>query len=123
MMRQLIASVTKEAITLTNGVVIEVHTGSFRRIRGRTAAAALCDEIGFWYSEESANPDAEVLAALRPALATLNGPLVAISSPHARKGGLYSTYKRHFGPEGDPTILVAQGTSRSLNPYPCTACC
>jgi phage terminase large subunit-like protein len=70
MMRQLIQSVTKEAITLTNGVTIEVHTGSFRRIRGRTAAAALCDEIGFWYSEESANPDAEVLVALRPALAT-----------------------------------------------------
>jgi hypothetical protein len=116
MMRQLIQSVTKEAITLTNGVTIEVHTGSFRRIRGRTAAAALCDEIGFWYSEESANPDAEVLAALRPALATLNGPLVAISSPHARKGELWTTFKKHYGEEGDPSILVAQGTSRSLNP-------
>jgi hypothetical protein len=29
---------------------------------------------------------------------------------------LWETYKKHFGPEGDPSILVAQGTTRDFNP-------
>ena len=38
------------------------------------------------------------------------------SSPYARRGALWETYSKHFGPEGDPTILVAQGTTRDFNP-------
>ena len=67
-------------------------------------------------SDESANPDVEILNAARPALATTQGPLIAISSPYARRGALWDTYKKHFGPEGDPTILVAQGSTRDFNP-------
>ena len=29
---------------------------------------------------------------------------------------LWETYKKHYGPEGDPSILVAQGTTRDFNP-------
>jgi hypothetical protein len=29
---------------------------------------------------------------------------------------MWGTYQRHYGPQGDPLILVAQGTSRDLNP-------
>ena len=64
----------------------------------------------------SANPDVEILNAVRPALATTQGPLIAISSPYARRGALWDTYKKHFGPEGDPSILVAQGATRDFNP-------
>jgi hypothetical protein len=39
-----------------------------------------------------------------------------ISSPYARKGELWELYRRHYGPDGDPGILVAQGTSRDFNP-------
>ena len=43
-------------------------------MRGYTCIAALCDEIAFWRSDESsANPDAEIIAALRPAMATIPG--------------------------------------------------
>jgi hypothetical protein len=42
--------------------------------------------------------------------------LIAISSPHARRGALWSAYQRHYGSNGDPLILVAQGSSRNLNP-------
>ena len=76
----------------------------------------LADECAFWLSDESANPDVEILNAARPALATTQGPLIAISSPYARRGALWETYRRHFGPEGDPTILVAQGATRDFNP-------
>ena len=76
----------------------------------------LADECAFWLSDESANPDVEILNAARPALATTQGPLIAISSPYARRGALWDTYKKHHGPEGDPTILVAQGATRDFNP-------
>jgi hypothetical protein len=115
-MRQLLSSRTAETLTLTTGITLEVRSASFRRIRGVTCVAVLADECAFWLSDESANPDVEILNAARPALATTQGPLIAISSPYARRGSLWETYTRHFGPDGDPTILVAQGTSRDFNP-------
>ena len=29
---------------------------------------------------------------------------------------MWETYRKHFGPDGDPTILVAQGATRDFNP-------
>jgi hypothetical protein len=116
MLSQLIADRKREELTLTTGITLEVRSASFRRIRGATCVAVLADESAFWKSEDSANPDVEILNAARPALATTGGPLICISSPHARRGALWTTYRKHFGPEGDPAILVAQGTSREFNP-------
>lgn len=76
----------------------------------------MADEAAFWMSEDSTNPDTEILNAARPALATTGGPLVCISSPHARRDALWEAYKSDFGPDGDPLILVAHGTSRDFNP-------
>jgi hypothetical protein len=114
----MVRSKTADSIELSNGVVIEVRPASFRGLRGITAVAVVADEIAFWYTEDSqsANPDSEIIAALRPALATTQGPLIAISSPYARRGELWSTYQRHFGPAGDPKILVAKAPSRTMNP-------
>jgi len=107
---------TADSLTLTNNVRIEVRSASFRKIRGLTAIAVLADECAFWYSDESVNPDTEILNAARPALATTGGPLIAISSPYARRGALWETFKRHYGPEGDPAVLVVHATSRDFNP-------
>ncbi|HEX2379554.1 MAG TPA: hypothetical protein VHI74_02280 [Methyloceanibacter sp.] len=115
-MRQLLAARTADTLTLTNGISLEVRSASFRRIRGVTCVAVLADECAFWMSDDSANPDVEILNAARPALATTQGPLIAISSPYARRGALWETYKRHYGPDGDPAILVAQGATRDFNP-------
>jgi hypothetical protein len=38
------------------------------------------------------------------------------SSPYAKRGVLWDRYRRHYGPEGSPSILVAHGTSRDFNP-------
>jgi hypothetical protein len=116
MMKQLLAARTADTLTLSNGIVLEVRSASFRRIRGMTCVAALADECAFWMSDDSANPDVEILNAVRPALATTGGPLIAISSPYARRGALWETYKRHYGPAGDPMILVAQDATRDFNP-------
>ena len=115
-MKQLLDSRTADTLTLTTGITLEVRSASFRRIRGVTSVAVLADECAFWLSDESANPDVEILNAARPALATTQGPLIAISSPYARRGALWETYRKHFGPEGDPMILVAQGATRDFNP-------
>jgi len=59
---------------------------------------AILHELGFWPTDESANPDAEVLNALRLAMATVPGALLlAISSSHARRGELYKAFEQHFG--------------------------
>jgi hypothetical protein len=102
---------------LTSGIAIEVRSASFRRLRGPTYVAVIADEAAFWFSEEfSANADVEILNSVRPGLATTGGPLIMASSPYARRGVLWETHKRHFGPQGDPLVLVAQGASRDFNP-------
>jgi hypothetical protein len=53
---------------------------------------------------------------VRPALATMGGPLICLSSPYGKRGALWEAVKRDFGPEGDPAIIVAMGSSRTLNP-------
>ena len=77
----------------------------------------IADEAAFWYSDEfSANTDTEILNAVRPGLATSQGPLIIASSPYAKRGVLWDTHRKHFGKDGDPLILVAQGASRDFNP-------
>ena len=82
--------VTQDRIDLTNGVSIEISTANIRTVRGYTLIASLCDEIAFWMGDDSANPDTEILAAVRPAMTTLSpdAMLLCASSPHAQRGAL-----------------------------------
>jgi hypothetical protein len=116
MLRQLIEAQTQESITLRNRVVIEVHTASFRSTRGYTIAACLLDELAYFAVDEfSASPDAEVINAIRPGLATVPGSmLLCASSPHARRGALWDAHRRHFAQDGDP-VLVWQAATREMN--------
>ncbi|MGA7307582.1 MAG: hypothetical protein WBX05_01380, partial [Pseudolabrys sp.] len=115
LLRQLVVNRTNDTIELTGGVDLEIRPASFRGLRGVTAVGVIADELGYWYSDDSANPDVEVLAAVRPALATTGGPLLMVSSPYARRGELWEVYRQHYGPDGDPDILVAHGASREFN--------
>ena len=105
-----------ESVSLTNGVVIEIHTGSIGSPRGRTFIAVLADEIAFWRSDDSANPDVDVVGAVRPGLASIPGSILLMaSSPYAKKGVLWSTFKRYFGKD-DGRVLVWRGTTLEMNP-------
>ncbi|MBT4905930.1 MAG: hypothetical protein HON62_03545 [Rhodospirillaceae bacterium] len=107
---------TADTIEFAGQVSIEVHTASFRTARGYTIIAALCDELAFWRSDESANPDVEIINALRPGMATVPGSiLLCASSPYARKGALWSAHQRHFGKDGDP-VLVWKAPTWTMNP-------
>lgn len=114
MLQRLIVKESAETLELANRAVIEVGTASFRATRGYTFAAVIADEVAFWRSEDSANPDFEILNAVRPGLATLDGPLIALSSPYSRRGALWDAYRRYYGKDG--SILVAQAPTRTMNP-------
>ena len=104
-----------ESITLKNKVVVEIHTASFRSTRGYTIVAALLDEIAYWPAEDAAQPDVEVINAIRPGMATIPGAmLLCASSPHARRGALWDAHRRHYGQDGDE-VLVWQADTRSMN--------
>jgi hypothetical protein len=113
---QLLEASTQRTLRLNNGIEIEVRAADFRRLRGPTYITIIADECAFWMNEGSSNPDSEILNAVRPGLATTRGPMFLISSPYARRGELWNLYRKHFGPNGDPLILVAQGASRTFNP-------
>jgi hypothetical protein len=116
-LNQLIEARRQRTLRLTNKIDLEVRASDFRRLRGSTYVAVIADESAFWLNaESSSNPDIEILSSVRPGLATTSGPLFMISSPYARRGELWSIFSKHFGPAGDPLILVAQGASRALNP-------
>jgi hypothetical protein len=118
MLAAMVESRTADMLSLSNGVDIVVRAASWRSTRGPTYLAVIADEIAYFYSDDgrSVVTDSEILNALRPGLATLGGQLFMISSPYAKRGELYDTYKRNFGPNGDPLILVAKASSRALNP-------
>jgi hypothetical protein len=117
LLSRMVIGKTADTIDLSNRVSIEVRAASFRRLRGVTCVAVIANEAAFWQIDEgSSNPDTEILNAVRPALLTTNGPLIVISTPYARRGEVWNLYRQHFGPQGDPLILVAQGSSRDFNP-------
>lgn len=113
----MIADSNTEAITLTNRTMIEIGTASFRSVRGATLIAALCDEVAFWRSEESsANPDSEILRALRPALGTIPGAILLLaSSPYAKRGELHRAYREYYGKAG-ADVLVWKADTLTMNP-------
>jgi hypothetical protein len=116
MLAPLIERETADTIDLTNSVSIEVHVSSYKSVRGRTLAAALCDEVSFWRSEDSRNPAAAVLAALRPGLSTIpHAPLLLATSTYAQEGAVYEAFIRHHGHDDSP-VCVWRAPTLTMNP-------
>jgi len=108
---------TADGFDFNNAVTIEITVNSYRSSRGYTYPAVLADEIAFWTTDgDAANPDVEVLDAVRPGMATIPGSvLICGSSPYAQKGALFDAYRTYWGKD-DPNILVWKGTTREMNP-------
>ena len=113
---RLVVKETEEAIELSNRCAIEITTASFRTSRGYTIAAVICDELAFWIDDsDSANPAAEIIASLRPGMATIpNSLLMTATSPYARRGVVWDTYRKHWAKDGD-SILIWQAPTRTMN--------
>ena len=112
---KMVAKVTADGLELTNRLAIEITTNDRRRVRGRTVVAAVLDEVAFWKSDATVNPDDEVYAAIKPAMVTIPGAmLIGISSPYARRGLLWRKFKKHFGKSGN--VLVVKAPTWVMNP-------
>ena len=76
--------------------------------------AAILDELAFWRSEESVNPDEEVVNAILPSLATTPGSmLIGLSSPHRKAGILYNRHKNYWAVPG--AIRIIKGPTPLMN--------
>jgi hypothetical protein len=113
-LRKEVDTTTQSEIRLKNGIVIAIHSNSFRTVRGRTLLATIFDEISFWRAEDSATPDKETYSAVLPALVTTGGMLIGISSPYRKAGLMYTKHKQYFNTDSDDTLVV-QGSSKQFN--------
>ena len=111
----MIVNETAERLELNNRSNVEVFTASSVRVRGYTIACAVLDEIAYWPTDGAVDPDTEILAALRPAMATVRGArLIAISSPYARRGELFKAHAKNYGQPG-ARKLIWQCATRTMN--------
>jgi hypothetical protein len=107
----MVTAIGNDWIELCNDVSIEVHTNSFRAVRGRRILCAVLDECAFFRDENFASPNTEVDAAISPCLARVPGSMkILISSVHKRSGLPYQRYRDYFGKDNDD-ILVVYGTT------------
>jgi len=92
-----------------------VKASDFGGVRGPTIACVICDELAFWPSE-GLNPDSEVLAAIRPAMATIpDAKLLAISTCYGQCGSLFEMHKRYWAKD-DEDVLIWTADTHSMNP-------
>jgi len=115
MLASMVTRETQIGFELDNGVDVEVSAANFRGVRGRAIALVILDEVAFFTSDNSANPDTELYRALLPGCATLDGKIVGISSPYRQTGLLYTKFKDHYGKDSED-ILFIQAATRKLNP-------
>jgi hypothetical protein len=111
---QEIADMTKSEIRLKNGIIVAIHSNSFRTIKGRTLCGCVFDEVAIWRDETSATPDVETYRAVLPAMLTTKGMLIGISTGYRRVGLLYQKHRDHFG-QDSADMLVVQGSTQAFN--------
>jgi hypothetical protein len=119
-LRGMVVGATASSIELrtrTAIVEIQVVSANYRSIRGRAICAAVIDESAFLRQEESAQPDAEIVNAITPALGRFGkkGILLVVSTPYSRRGVLYQGYKKYFGSEDADSICWLAPTT-VMNP-------
>jgi hypothetical protein len=98
------------------GIEVMVKAATLMAGRSRACPLAELDEVAFYRSDESANPDVEIVRSITPGMATVPDPLlVGLSSPYARRGILWGKYQEHFGKEGS-RVLVWQADTLTMHP-------
>jgi hypothetical protein len=115
MLKKLIVGTTKDSITLSNNIVIEIFAASPSAPRSYTICCALLDEIAQMPTSDSVRSDVQIINAIRPGMATLPGSiLLCASSPYASRGALFDAFQRHYGWD-DSDVLVWRAPTRTMN--------
>jgi hypothetical protein len=116
-LRRLVTNVTANSVELSTGVVVETGVPNYRSIRGRSICVALFDEVAFLRTDESVNPDTEIVNAVSPSLGRfgLDGVLLFGSTPYAKRGVLYDGWSEYHGNDTGEALCWVSPT-RTMNP-------
>jgi len=116
LLRPLVRDERVNALTLTNGVVIEVETASRLAGRSRGGPLVILEESAFFPTDEATDPDVEILAALVPTMLTYPGARrLKVSTPYAKRGLLHEDWVKHWG-RADGATLVWVAPTTLMNP-------
>lgn len=117
--RRHVAAVAADRVEFKTGVALQVMTADAVAVSGPTLVCTIRDEWAKWPGSESACPDTEIEASLRPAAAPVAGApprrFIGITSAYIRDGLAHDTDQANFGrPEAD--VLVVRGSTELFNP-------
>ena len=117
MLKRMVEGDRAEGFDLTNRITIEVHTASFRAVRGYTLAAALCDEVAFWPQEDSADPRRgdPRRAPPRPRLDPRQHAALRLQPARQARRAVAGLSALVHG-QDDAPVLVWQADTRTMNP-------
>lgn len=113
-LRKMIENITQEAITLTNGIEIQVYPCSIGRVRGVSLIAFIGDECAHW-KVEGRDIDVDVLDSARPGLDFDYSKMIKISTPYMMRGEIWQDFKDFYGKKNDD-VIVFQGSTALFNP-------
>lgn len=106
-----------ESLSLTTGVTIKVKPARITAGRSIAIPCAILDEAAFFPTDDSAQPDLEIVNGIKPAMATFPDPLlVVLSSPYAKRGILWQAWRDYYGQPG--RILVWQAPTLAMHDTP-----
>jgi len=110
-----VSSQTETTIDLKNHVRLSVLPANAKHVRSRSSALVIIEEAAFLDKQEySAQPDVELVRAIRPSLGRVPGSLLmVVSSKFDRRGILYDA-SAFFGKDGD--TLYVEGDTQTFNP-------
>lgn len=112
-----IKAATRDGEIEIGRALIQVTTADALGGRSGTALGVVLDELALFPTDEGSDGyDVEVLAAARPAMATIpHARLIAISTPWRRAGVHYETVRALHG-KTSGSVLVARAPTWVLNP-------
>jgi hypothetical protein len=110
---------TRDGVRFRTGIELRVMTADAVAVSGPTVVCAIRDELAKFPGSDSTNPDTEIDASLRPALAPLQGAprrrLIGITSAYIKEGVAFQTERDHFG-RADADVLVVRGSTETFCP-------
>jgi phage terminase large subunit-like protein len=115
LLHQTVVNRTAETIELSSGASIAVWPSRPAAVRGIAARIAIIDEADFTSTEGGEDKTRQLVAAIRPAMATVpNSRLILISSP-GRVGSFFHRLVSESYGKADPHCLVLKLTT-DVNP-------
>ena len=97
MLKALIQTERAEQIDLSTELRLKCTRRRSEARRGYSIVAAVLDEVAYCPVEDAAEPNTEIVAALRPGMPSIQGSmLLGAPSLYTRKGALWENYRRHY---------------------------